>query len=152
MSRFRGIAEMNSCERRGLCRLQLRMVTKVRVTLGSGSSLSRHCSGEFMKISNSLIAAAVISLLPLAAFAGEKDKTAAPMGTAARAQFDTLDSNRDGRISASEAASDSKIVFSTVDKNGDGYLDASEYAHREMTEHSKQDSAGADREAAKPRE
>ena len=86
-----------------------------------------------MKISKSLIATAVIAVLPLAAFAGDKDKTLAPMGTATSAQFDTLDTNRDGRISPAEAAIDSKIVFSTADKNGDGYLDNSEYTHRDMS-------------------
>ena len=85
-----------------------------------------------MKISNSLIAAAVVAVLPLTAFAGDKDKTVTPMGAATSAQFDTLDVNRDGRISATEAANDSKIVFATVDKNGDGYLDNSEYTNRDM--------------------
>ncbi len=86
-----------------------------------------------MKISKSMIAATMIVVLPLAAFAGEKDKAQAPMGTAVSAQFDTLDANRDGRISQAEAATDSKIVFSTVDKNGDGFLDSSEFAHRDTT-------------------
>ena len=86
-----------------------------------------------MNISKSLIAAAVIAMIPLSAFAGDKDKTQAPMGTVASAQFDTLDTNRDGRISRQEAATDSKIVFSTADKNGDGYLDNSEYSHRDMS-------------------
>ena len=86
-----------------------------------------------MTISKSLIAAAVIAVLPLSAFAGDKDKTQAPMGTVASAQFDTLDINRDGRISRQEAATDSKIVFSTADKNGDGYLDNSEYSHRDKS-------------------
>jgi len=85
-----------------------------------------------MKLSKSLIAAATIVLFPLAAFAGDKDNTQAPMGTVASAQFDTMDTNRDGRISPTEAAVDAKIVFSTVDKNGDGYLDGSEFAHRDM--------------------
>lgn len=85
-----------------------------------------------MKLSTSLIAAATVVLLPLASFAGDKDKTSAPMSTAASAQFDTLDTNRDGRISQTEASTDTKIVFSTADKNGDGYLDNSEYAHRDM--------------------
>ncbi len=86
-----------------------------------------------MKISQSLIAAAFVVALPLSAIAGDKDKTSAPMGTAATsAQFDTLDTNRDGRISPVEASTDSKIVFSTVDKNGDGYLDNTEYSHRDM--------------------
>ena len=53
-----------------------------------------------------------------------------PTGTATSSQFDTLDTNRDGRISPFEAANDTKIVFSTADKNGDGYLDSSEYMHR----------------------
>jgi len=86
-----------------------------------------------MKISKSFIATAVIAVLPLVAFGGDKDKTPAPTGTAASAQFDTLDANRDGRISREEAATDSKIVFSTADKNGDGYLDSSEYSHRDMS-------------------
>jgi len=85
-----------------------------------------------MKLSNSLIAAASVVLLPLAAFAGDKDKTQPPMGSATSAQFATLDTNRDGRISPAEASTDSKIVFSTADRNGDGYLDGSEYAHRDM--------------------
>ena len=82
-----------------------------------------------MKTSTPLIAAAVIAMLPLAAFAGDKDKTTA-MGAQHSAQFDMLDTNRDGRISQSEASSDSKIMFSSADKNGDGYLDSSEYMHR----------------------
>jgi len=86
-----------------------------------------------MKLSKSLIAAAAVVVLPLAAFAGDKDKTQAPMGTVASAQFDTLDTNRDGRISPTEAAIDAKIVFSTADKNGDGYLDNSEYSHRDRS-------------------
>lgn len=84
-----------------------------------------------MKYSNSLIAAAVVSLVPLASIAG--DKLPAPSGTVTSAQFDTLDTNRDGRISANEATSDSKIVFAKADKNGDGYLDSTEFTHREMS-------------------
>ena len=67
-----------------------------------------------MKISKSFIATAVIAVLPLVAFGGDKDKTPAPTGTAASAQFDTLDANRDGRISREEAATDSKIVRNLV--------------------------------------
>lgn len=84
-----------------------------------------------MKYSKLLIAAAAVVALPLAAVAGDKDKTQAPMGTVASAQFDTLDTNRDGRISAVEASADSKIVFTTADKNGDGYLDNTEYSTRD---------------------
>ena len=86
-----------------------------------------------MKVSQSLIAAAVVVALPLSVFAGDKDKTPAPMGTTASAQFATLDTNRDGRISQAEAAGDTKIVFSTVDKNGDGFIDSGEFAHRDMS-------------------
>jgi hypothetical protein len=84
-----------------------------------------------MKTSKSLIAAAVVALIPLAAVAGDKGKSQTAMS--ASEQFNTLDTNRDGRISRTEAASDSKIVFSSADKNADGYLDSSEYMHRGMT-------------------
>jgi hypothetical protein len=84
-----------------------------------------------MKISKSMIAAAVVATLPLVAFAGDKDKSVTPMTTATSAQFDAIDTNRDGRISPAEASSDSKIVFSTADKNGDGFLDNNEYTTRD---------------------
>jgi len=73
-----------------------------------------------------LLAATVLALVPLAGLAGEGDKdTPSPSG----ATFDTLDANKDGRISMPEASADPKLVegFSTADKNGDGYLDNSEY-------------------------
>jgi hypothetical protein len=85
-----------------------------------------------MNISRSLIAAAVIVALPLSAFAGDKDKAPA-MGTTASAQFTTLDTNRDGRISQMEASNDSTIMFSSADKNADGFLDSNEFAHRDMS-------------------
>ena len=91
-----------------------------------------------MKISKSLIAMAVIATLPLAAFAGDKDKTVTPVDAATSAQFDTLDTNRDGRISRAESTVDAKIVFSSADKNGDGYLDNSEYTNRSMATDSEQ--------------
>jgi hypothetical protein len=68
---------------------------------------------------------AVAALVPLAgaALANEGyDKS-----TKAGAGFDTLDTNRDGRISRAEAASDSTIEWSTADANGDGYLDKAEF-------------------------
>jgi EF hand len=105
-----------------------------------------------MKITQSLIATAVVTLLPLAAFAGDKDKMSTPMGTATSAHFDTLDTNRDGRLTPLEAATDSKIVFTTADKNGDGFLDSSEYLHRDMMNPAKGDPASPDRDAPKPRE
>jgi len=84
-----------------------------------------------MKISQSMIAAALIVALPLSAFAGDKDKTQAPMGTTATADFKSLDTNGDGRISRTEASRDTKIEFASADKNSDGYLDSTEFAHRD---------------------
>ena len=103
-----------------------------------------------MKTSKSLIAAAVVALLPLAAVAGDKDKKPASMG--ASEQFNTLDANRDGRISRTEATSDSKIVFTSADKNGDGYLDSSEYMHRDMSNAPTTNSADPAKEIEKSRE
>jgi Ca2+-binding EF-hand superfamily protein len=74
-----------------------------------------------------LIAAA--AMVPLAGIAAEGDKTQprTPAGTSAT--FDTLDTNKDGRISMPEASADPSLVesFSSADKNGDGYLDNSEF-------------------------
>jgi hypothetical protein len=79
-----------------------------------------------MKASKTLIALTVAALIPLgAAVAGDKDK-AGSMGPS----FDTLDTNRDGKISQAEASADANITFSTVDVNGDGYLDKSEFKNR----------------------
>jgi len=105
-----------------------------------------------MKISNSLIAAAVVALLPLAAVAGDKAKTPAPTGTVASAQFDTLDANRDGRISPAEAAIDAKIKFTSTDKNSDGYLDAGEFEHRDIAVDPMTDSGNPAKGPAQPRE
>jgi Ca2+-binding EF-hand superfamily protein len=76
-----------------------------------------------MKHSKTLVAAAIAALIPLAgtALAGDKDKSHGG------ATFDTLDTDRDGRISKAEAAADMNIVFSTADANADGYLDNSEF-------------------------
>ena len=106
-----------------------------------------------MKISQSLIAAAVIAVLPLSAFAGDKDKAPAPMGTTVSADFNTLDTNGDKRISRTEASHDSKIVFASVDKNGDGYIDSSEFAHRDtMNDSTMPSSADPATEPVKPRQ
>jgi EF hand len=76
-----------------------------------------------MKTGKTLIAIAAAALIPLgAAIAGDKEKSGS-MGPS----FDTLDANRDGRISQVEASADTTIVFTSADKNGDGYLDKSEW-------------------------
>jgi hypothetical protein len=105
-----------------------------------------------MKISQTLIAAAVIAALPLSAFAGDKDRT--PASTASmNADFKALDTDGDKRISRSEASVDSKIVFASVDKNGDGYLDSTEFAHREMSNDSTMPSPGnSPSDPAQPRQ
>jgi len=75
---------------------------------------------------------AAIALVPLAglAAAGEKTPPATPAGQSG--SFETLDANKDGRISMPEASADPKLVenFSTTDKNGDGYLDNAEFDQR----------------------
>ncbi|HET9473464.1 MAG TPA: hypothetical protein VFO82_06190 [Steroidobacteraceae bacterium] len=76
-----------------------------------------------------LLAAAVIALIPLAGVA-QDEKTPPPATPSGQSgTFDTLDANKDGRISMPEASADPKLVesFSTADKNGDGYLDNSEF-------------------------
>lgn len=82
---------------------------------------------------NKLLAAAIIAFIPLAALAAEGGKTQPATPAGQSGSFDTLDSNKDGRISMPEASADPKLVetFSTTDKNGDGYLDNSEYDNRE---------------------
>jgi hypothetical protein len=80
-----------------------------------------------MKSSKTLIAITVAALLPLgAAMAGEGKDKSGSMGPS----FDTLDTNRDGRISQAEASVDANLVFTAADKNGDGYLDKSEFKSR----------------------
>jgi hypothetical protein len=81
---------------------------------------------------NRLLAATVVALLPLAGLTVEPAAAPAPATPAGQSgSFDTLDTNKDGRISMPEAAADPKLVeiFSAADKNGDGYLDKTEYAN-----------------------
>jgi hypothetical protein len=94
---------------------------------GRRSRANQRVQGEIMKTSRTLIAIAIASLIPLgAAVAGDKDKDKSGYG----ASFDTLDTNRDGKVSQAEAAADATIVFTSADANGDGYLDKSEWKNR----------------------
>ena len=81
-----------------------------------------------------LLAAAAIALIPLAGFAapGDPKGDTKPITKSAADQavsFDSLDANKDGRISMPEASANPSLVeaFSTADKNGDGYLDDAEF-------------------------
>ena len=87
----------------------------------------------------STLIAAAVALLPLAVHAGGDQNKAKPTAqpstetpTGSGSSFDTLDANKDGRISMPEASADPSLVetFSAADKNGDGYLDAAEYDAR----------------------
>lgn len=77
-----------------------------------------------------LLAATLVALIPLAGMTAEGNKTPAATPAGQSGTFDTLDANKDGRISMPEASADPQLVenFSAADKNGDGYLDNNEYA------------------------
>jgi Ca2+-binding EF-hand superfamily protein len=79
-----------------------------------------------------LLACTVVALIPLAGMAAESEKTRPATPAGQSASFDTLDTNKDGRISMPEASADPQLVesFSSIDKNGDGYLDNSEFDNR----------------------
>lgn len=81
-------------------------------------------------MTHKLLAAAVVALIPLSGLAQGDETPATPAGQSG--SFDTLDTNKDGRISMPEASADPRLVetFSTADKNGDGYLDNAEFDDR----------------------
>jgi len=74
----------------------------------------------------------VLMLMPLAGIAAGDQKTPPATPAGQSGTFETLDANKDGRISLPEASVDPKLVegFSRADKNGDGYLDNTEYSQR----------------------
>jgi len=74
----------------------------------------------------------VLMLMPLAGIAAEDQKTPPATPAGQSGTFETLDANKDGRISLPEASVDPKLVegVSRADKNGDGYLDNTEYSQR----------------------
>ena len=79
-----------------------------------------------------LLTAAVVALIPLTGIAAEGQKTQPATPAGQSGSFESLDANKDGRISMPEASVDPKLVetFSTTDQNGDGYLDNAEYDKR----------------------
>jgi hypothetical protein len=96
-----------------------------------------------MKLPNALVAVAAASLFAGGAIAGDdKDKTGS-MGPG----FDTLDTNRDGRISQAEASADASLVFTSADQDGDGYLDKQEWKSRDKMKSSPQQQSMPDSSA-----
>jgi hypothetical protein len=87
-----------------------------------------------MKLPNTLVAVAIASLFAGGAVAGEGKDKSGSMGPG----FDTLDTNRDGRISQTEASADASLVFTSADQNGDGYLDKEEWKSRDKMDSSPQ--------------
>jgi hypothetical protein len=74
-------------------------------------------TGEIMKHASRMISiGAVIALLPLTA------------AFAQGASFDSLDTNKDGKISKAEAAANESVAaqFSRYDVNGDGFIEPAE--------------------------
>jgi Ca2+-binding EF-hand superfamily protein len=65
---------------------------------------------------------AVLTLLPLGAYAAQSDTT--------RENFNKLDANQDGYISQQEAQADKQLTddWSKADKNQDGQIDISEFS------------------------
>lgn len=75
-----------------------------------------------------LIGSLALVLVSGAAFATEGAKMDG--ATQAAVTFESLDADKDGRVSLTEAAADKSTTehFSTADKNADGYLDAEEFS------------------------
>jgi hypothetical protein len=86
--------------------------------------------GNIMKkASHFVVTGALVSLLPMAAFA--QSSTPAQDSGAQQGQgatFESLDVNNDGRISKAEAEANAnvKAQFASYDVNGDGYIERSE--------------------------
>ena len=70
-----------------------------------------------------------------AAFAGDEDNTKVAAAESSTAGFTRLDADADGRISAIEAANNSKVAahFTVSDADKDGYLSKAEYAQLAKT-------------------
>ena len=70
-----------------------------------------------------------------AAFAGDEDNTRMAAADSTASSFTKLDADTDGRISAIEAANNSKVAagFTTADADRDGYLTRAEFAQMVKT-------------------
>jgi EF hand domain-containing protein len=104
--------------------------TRAPLPAGYASSSPNRRSGTSKeKLMNKLLAAALIASIPLAGVTAEGNKTPPATPAGQSGTFETLDANKDGRISMPEASADPRLVeiFSTADKNGDGYLDNAEF-------------------------
>ena len=95
-----------------------------------------------MKASRLLTAAAVAALLPLAAAVAQtppadQGDQSSPSAQSARhgSSFDSLDTDKDGRISKAEAAADPNVSeqFSRYDKNGNGFIEKEEVSASNTT-------------------
>jgi Ca2+-binding EF-hand superfamily protein len=66
----------------------------------------------------------------VAVFAGEEDNARVATAESMTPSFTKLDADADGRISAIEAANNSRVaaLFTAADANRDGYLSPAEYA------------------------
>ncbi len=82
----------------------------------------------------------IITSLALIAPLQAQAENAALASSEARAQaFETIDANRDGKITREEASAFSalEVTFDKVDTNKDGTLDAGEFSRTHPTRHSK---------------
>ncbi len=70
-----------------------------------------------------------------AAFGGDEDGTRLAAAESTTPSFTKLDADADGRVSAIEAANNSRVAagFTSADTNKDGYLSKAEYAQIERS-------------------
>jgi hypothetical protein len=82
------------------------------------------------------------ALMASAAFAAEPTADNSRLAAADAAAFTKLDADADGRVSAIEAANDSKVAagFTQADTDKDGYLSKAEFAY--LGKSSKDSSSG----------
>jgi Ca2+-binding EF-hand superfamily protein len=77
-----------------------------------------------------IVSVVTLAALPALAMADDGDKMkGTPAQTQGAVSMEALDTDKDGKISLTEAAADAALTekFSTADKNADGYLDSGEF-------------------------